>query len=125
MMEAYITAYYWWWCFCGFRLEILRVAVKDEEMGKSKGLTFPSLYKSLQWQSQDEVRKQGFGENAAFPKSALEPASMLTQKVRETVLLMRGRVRWHQDDLILNLLEIKNCGLGYLNTFSPSRFCIK
>lgn len=36
-MEAYAAASDCWWCFCGFALEISRAAVKDEEMGASKG----------------------------------------------------------------------------------------
>lgn len=56
VMETYITAYYWSWCFCYFVFGILRVAVKEKEKGgKSKGLTFLSLCKSPQWHSQTEV----------------------------------------------------------------------
>lgn len=71
IMEAYITVYYRWWC-CGLGFEMLRVAVRDEDLQKSKRLTFLSPGKSPQWQSQHEV----WGENATLTTSAAKPAPM-------------------------------------------------
>jgi len=65
---------------------MLRVAVRDEELGEPKRLTFPSPGKSSQWQSQ---RKSGDTDLERMPLcphwlQSQHPCA-LTQKELETV----------------------------------------